>query len=87
MNLFNSRSEEQSFAYKIQKVKVIYVPLFNINMFPMFPIFSINKWHIYTFQALQEFSSLCKEKDEESVKAVLPFWPRIYNKMAIVRFD
>lgn len=34
-------------------------------------------------KALQEFSSLCKEKDEESVKAVLPFWPRIYNKMAI----
>ncbi|XP_062615887.1 E3 ubiquitin-protein ligase listerin-like [Saccostrea cucullata] len=34
-------------------------------------------------KALQEFSSLCKEKDEESVKAVLPYWPRIYNKMAL----
>ncbi|WAR08242.1 LTN1-like protein [Mya arenaria] len=34
-------------------------------------------------RALQELSSLCKEKSEENLKAVLPFWPRMFNKMAI----
>ncbi|KAK2159779.1 hypothetical protein LSH36_146g00024 [Paralvinella palmiformis] len=34
-------------------------------------------------KALQEFSSLCQEKDIEDIKSVLPFWPRVYNKVAI----
>ncbi|XP_076078517.1 E3 ubiquitin-protein ligase listerin-like isoform X2 [Mytilus galloprovincialis] len=34
-------------------------------------------------RALQEFSVLCEEKDIEHLKAVLPFWPRIYNKVAL----
>ncbi|XP_052088236.1 E3 ubiquitin-protein ligase listerin-like [Mytilus californianus] len=34
-------------------------------------------------KALQEFSVLCEEKDIEHLKAVLPFWPRIYNKVAL----
>ena len=28
-------------------------------------------------------TSLFRDKDEESVKGVLPFWPRNYNKLAI----
>ncbi|XP_041350967.1 E3 ubiquitin-protein ligase listerin-like [Gigantopelta aegis] len=38
---------------------------------------------ITKIKALQEFIGLCQEKDEDCLKAVLPFWPRIYNKMAI----
>ncbi|XP_013385834.1 E3 ubiquitin-protein ligase listerin [Lingula anatina] len=34
-------------------------------------------------KALQEFSVLCKEKDTEVVKSVLPYWPRLYNKIAL----
>ncbi|KAK7480178.1 hypothetical protein BaRGS_00028563 [Batillaria attramentaria] len=34
-------------------------------------------------KALGEFNSLCQEKDDATIQAVLPFWPRIYNKMAI----
>ncbi|GFN93637.1 E3 ubiquitin-protein ligase listerin-like [Plakobranchus ocellatus] len=34
-------------------------------------------------KALQEFSSLCSCKEEDVVKAIVPFWPRIYNKIAI----
>ncbi|KAJ8315834.1 hypothetical protein KUTeg_007984 [Tegillarca granosa] len=34
-------------------------------------------------KALQEFSTLCKEKSDDNLKAVLPFWPRIYNKMCL----
>ncbi|XP_067676040.1 E3 ubiquitin-protein ligase listerin-like [Haliotis asinina] len=34
-------------------------------------------------KALQEFAGLCEEKGEECLKGVLPFWPRIYNKMSI----
>ncbi|XP_060079662.1 E3 ubiquitin-protein ligase listerin-like [Ylistrum balloti] len=34
-------------------------------------------------KALQEFSTLCKEKDIENLKAVLPFWPRMFNRAAI----
>lgn len=34
-------------------------------------------------KALGEFSTLCKEKEDATVQAVLPFWPRIFNKMAI----
>ena len=36
------------------------------------------------FQAVQEFSELCKASTEEDVLNVLPFWPRIYNRLAIV---
>ena len=35
-------------------------------------------------QALGEFTSLCKEKDDSTLQAVLPFWPRLFNKLAIV---
>lgn len=34
-------------------------------------------------KALQEFRSLCKEKDVDELKAVLPFWPRMFNKTAL----
>ncbi|XP_033741541.1 E3 ubiquitin-protein ligase listerin-like [Pecten maximus] len=34
-------------------------------------------------KALQEFSSLCQEKDVEELKAVLPFWPRMFNRAAL----
>ncbi|KAH9525306.1 listerin E3 ubiquitin protein ligase 1 [Bulinus truncatus] len=34
-------------------------------------------------KALQEFMALCSNKDTELIKAVVPFWPRIYNKLAI----
>ena len=30
------------------------------------------------FQALQEFSELCKNSTLSTVEAVLPFWPRLY---------
>ncbi|KAK3098056.1 hypothetical protein FSP39_015648 [Pinctada imbricata] len=33
-------------------------------------------------KALQEVTALFREKDEELVKGVLPFWPRNYNKLA-----
>ena len=35
-------------------------------------------------KALQELSTLCKEKDLDSVKTILPFWPRIFAKLATV---
>lgn len=34
-------------------------------------------------QALQEFADLCHTSDATSVKAVLPFWPRLYNILAV----
>lgn len=34
-------------------------------------------------QALLEFADLCNTSDVDSVKAVLPFWPRLYNTYAI----
>ncbi|CAH1799497.1 unnamed protein product [Owenia fusiformis] len=34
-------------------------------------------------KALQEFSTLCKEKETDIVLGALPFWPRLYNKMAL----
>jgi hypothetical protein len=36
---------------------------------------------------LQEFGELCREKTEENLKGVLPFWPRTYNKMSLVSLD
>ncbi|XP_014677564.1 PREDICTED: E3 ubiquitin-protein ligase listerin-like [Priapulus caudatus] len=38
-------------------------------------------------KALQEFAELCREKSEEDVKGALPFWPRIYNKLAMLISD
>ena len=35
-------------------------------------------------QALQEFSTLCQEKDADNIKTILVFWPRIYNRASIV---
>ncbi|CAL1535302.1 unnamed protein product [Lymnaea stagnalis] len=34
-------------------------------------------------KALHEFITLCATKEEDLVKAVVPFWPRLYNKLAI----
>lgn len=33
-------------------------------------------------QALQEFSDLIRTSEPETVKTVLPYWPRIYNKLS-----
>ncbi|KAG1653826.1 E3 ubiquitin-protein ligase listerin [Nymphon striatum] len=33
-------------------------------------------------KAIQEFGEICKAKEIEALKAVLPFWPRIYNKLS-----
>lgn len=35
------------------------------------------------FQALQEFTELVKVTEPEAVKAVLPFWPRIYSCLVV----
>ncbi|XP_034034250.1 E3 ubiquitin-protein ligase listerin [Thalassophryne amazonica] len=34
-------------------------------------------------KALQDFGSMCQERDAEEVKGVLPYWPRIYCKIAV----
>ncbi|XP_069746128.1 E3 ubiquitin-protein ligase listerin isoform X2 [Narcine bancroftii] len=34
-------------------------------------------------KALQEFATMCKEKDPENVKGVLPYWSRIYCKISL----
>ena len=39
---------------------------------------------ICILQSLQEFSETCGVKEEDNIKAVLPFWPRIYSKMTLV---
>ena len=36
-------------------------------------------------KALQEMMTLCQDKDVEAVETILPFWPRIYCKLSIVR--
>ncbi|CAN0229453.1 unnamed protein product [Lampetra planeri] len=33
-------------------------------------------------KAMQEFGAMCKEKDVDVVKAILPYWPRLYNKIS-----
>lgn len=35
-------------------------------------------------QAVQDFASMCQERDAEEVKGVLPYWPRIYCKISVV---
>lgn len=32
-------------------------------------------------KALQEFSELCQKADAAEVKAILPFWPRLYSQL------
>ncbi|ETE73486.1 E3 ubiquitin-protein ligase listerin [Ophiophagus hannah] len=34
-------------------------------------------------KAMQEFGVMCKERDTEIVKGVLPYWPRIYCKISL----
>lgn len=45
-----------------------------------------NSWILVCFlcQAVQDFGSMCQERDPEEVKGVLPYWPRIYCKIAVV---
>lgn len=33
---------------------------------------------------MQEFGTMCTERDTESVKGVLPYWPRIFCKISLV---
>lgn len=39
---------------------------------------------VYSSQAVQDFGSMCQERDAEEVKGVLPYWPRIYCKISVV---
>uniref|UniRef100_A0A8C9Z4M0 E3 ubiquitin-protein ligase listerin n=1 Tax=Sander lucioperca TaxID=283035 RepID=A0A8C9Z4M0_SANLU len=34
-------------------------------------------------KAVQDFGSMCQERDSEEVKGVLPYWPRIYCKISV----
>uniref|UniRef100_UPI00398EDAED E3 ubiquitin-protein ligase listerin isoform X2 n=1 Tax=Pristiophorus japonicus TaxID=55135 RepID=UPI00398EDAED len=34
-------------------------------------------------KAVQEFGTMCKEKDPENIKGVLPYWSRIYCKISL----
>nr|KAF6475095.1 listerin E3 ubiquitin protein ligase 1 [Rousettus aegyptiacus] len=34
-------------------------------------------------KAMQEFGTMCTERDTESVKGVLPYWPRIFCKISL----
>uniref|UniRef100_A0A8C5A344 E3 ubiquitin-protein ligase listerin n=1 Tax=Gadus morhua TaxID=8049 RepID=A0A8C5A344_GADMO len=34
-------------------------------------------------KAIQEFGTMCQERDAEEVKGVLPYWPRIYCKISV----
>ncbi|XP_053242522.1 E3 ubiquitin-protein ligase listerin isoform X2 [Podarcis raffonei] len=38
-------------------------------------------------KAMQEFGTMCKERETEIVKGVLPYWPRIYCKISVVLQD
>lgn len=38
-------------------------------------------------QAVQDFGSMCQERDAEEVKGVLPYWPRIYCKISVVSWS
>ena len=33
---------------------------------------------------MQEFGTMCTERDTEIVKGVLPYWPRIFCKISLV---
>ncbi|RWS24068.1 E3 ubiquitin-protein ligase listerin-like isoform X2 [Leptotrombidium deliense] len=41
------------------------------------------KDNITKTKALLEFAELCDDKDEDLIKALLPFWPKFYNKLAL----
>lgn len=41
----------------------------------------------FFFQAVQEFTGLCKNSTVDAVESALPFWPRLFNKLAMVRSD
>ncbi|XP_038622102.1 E3 ubiquitin-protein ligase listerin [Tachyglossus aculeatus] len=34
-------------------------------------------------KAMQEFGAMCRERDAETVRGVLPYWPRIYCKISL----
>lgn len=36
---------------------------------------------------MQEFGTMCKEREAEVVKGVLPYWPRIYCKISLVSIE
>uniref|UniRef100_A0A8C8SSL1 E3 ubiquitin-protein ligase listerin n=1 Tax=Pelusios castaneus TaxID=367368 RepID=A0A8C8SSL1_9SAUR len=38
---------------------------------------------ITKLKAMQEFGAMCKERESEVVKGVLPYWPRIYCKISL----
>uniref|UniRef100_A0A2K6K1F2 E3 ubiquitin-protein ligase listerin n=1 Tax=Rhinopithecus bieti TaxID=61621 RepID=A0A2K6K1F2_RHIBE len=38
-------------------------------------------------KAMQEFGTMCTERDTETVKGVLPYWPRIFCKISLVLQD
>ncbi|XP_062982791.1 E3 ubiquitin-protein ligase listerin [Elgaria multicarinata webbii] len=38
---------------------------------------------ITKLKAMQEFGTMCKERETEIVKGVLPYWPRIYCKISV----
>jgi hypothetical protein len=35
-------------------------------------------------KALVELSTLCREKDDATLLVVLPFWPRLFNRLVMV---
>ena len=47
-------------------------------------ILTINCFYLF-FQAVQEFTDLCKNSTVDAVESALPFWPRLFNKLAMVR--
>lgn len=42
---------------------------------------------VYFSQAVQDFGSMCQERNAEEVKGVLPYWPRIYCKISVVSWS
>ncbi|KAK6175849.1 hypothetical protein SNE40_014229 [Patella caerulea] len=34
-------------------------------------------------KALQELGAICQQKDADVIKSMLPFWPRLYNRLSI----
>lgn len=39
--------------------------------------------NVTRLKAVQDFGSMCQERDAEDVKGVLPYWPRIYCKISM----
>ena len=51
---------------------------------PCYPIFLYHSKDAVTKQkAVAEFCALCESASAEAVLSVLPFWPRIYAKIAV----